>query len=53
MERNTEETQFLSETEEYSGLKRKKKSRKTRILMLWLVLGVASTSFIISKFFWN
>ncbi len=53
MERNTEETQFLCETKEFLEVNRTMKVRNNKLLMLWIVLGVASVSFLLGKFFWN
>lgn len=53
MERNTEETQFMCKTKEFLEENRTKKVRDKKLLTLWIVLGVASVSFVLGKFFWN
>lgn len=53
MERNTEEAQFLCETKEFLEENRTKKVRDKKLLIPWIVLGVASVSFLFGKFFWN
>jgi hypothetical protein len=57
MERNTEENEFLRETEDYSGFDRNHKEN-SRIYLLWFhlfwfLLGVSSVLFLFSKFVWS
>ena len=51
MERNTEENEFLRQTKEFSDVKEKMQTRNMKLFLLWLVLGVVSISFLLSKFF--
>jgi len=51
MERNTEENEFLRETMEFSDVNKKMQTRNMKLFLLWLVLGVVSISFLLSKFF--
>lgn len=53
MERNTEENQFLSETNEFLEEDGTKNVRDKKLLILWIALGVASVSFLVGKFLWN
>lgn len=57
MEKNTEESEFLRETEDCSGVDRSHKENNRVYLLwfhlFWFVLGVSSVLFLFSKFVWS